>query len=111
MRLYILAALFVQSPVNVNVFGCPAGEYVREIDANGVAICATPSGAAAWGAIVGTLANQTDLQGALNGKEASGAFSGVGACPANQYVRTLNDGAAPTCGQPSGGGGPLIVRK
>jgi Repeat of unknown function (DUF5907) len=29
------------------------------------------------------------------------AFSGIGACPANQFASTLNQGAAPTCAQPS----------
>jgi hypothetical protein len=32
-------------------------------------------GSAAWGAISGTLSNQTDLQTALNGKQASGAYA------------------------------------
>lgn len=57
-------------------------------------------GAAAWGDITGTLSAQTDLQTALDGKEASGTFSGVGACAANQWASTLNDTAAPSCTQP-----------
>lgn len=53
-------------------------------------------GAPAWGDITGTLSAQTDLQTALDGKEAAGTFSGVGTCT-NQFARALNDGAAPTC--------------
>jgi hypothetical protein len=72
---------------------------------NGSTWVASPSGEAggqtAWGDITGTLSAQTDLQNALNGKEASGAFSGVGVCGANQWASTLNDGAAPTCTQPA----------
>lgn len=34
-----------------------------------------PPVAAAWGAITGTLSNQTDLQTALNGKQASGSYA------------------------------------
>jgi hypothetical protein len=29
------------------------------------------------------------------------AYSGIGACPANQFASTLNQGVAPTCAQPS----------
>ena len=61
----------------------------------------SPPGTAAWGGITGTLSNQTDLQTALNAKEASGAFSGVGACGASTWASTLNDTAAPTCTQPA----------
>lgn len=61
---------------------------------------AAPTAAAAWGSITGTLSAQTDLQTALDAKEASGAFSGVGACAANQWASTLNDGASATCTQP-----------
>jgi hypothetical protein len=72
---------------------------------NGSTWVASPSGEAGgpttWGDITGTLSAQTDLQNALNGKEPSGTFSGVGACGANQWASTLNDGAAPTCTQPA----------
>jgi hypothetical protein len=61
---------------------------------------AAPTASAAWGSITGTLSTQTDLQAALDGKEASGTFSGVGACAANNWASTLNDGGAPTCTQP-----------
>lgn len=37
------------------------------------AIAETPPGSAAWGSIGGTLSEQTDLQGALSGKETAGA--------------------------------------
>jgi hypothetical protein len=33
--------------------------------------------------------------------EAAGTYSGVGACGANQWASTLNEGAAPTCTQPA----------
>lgn len=58
-------------------------------------------GPATWGDIEGTLGDQTDLQSALDGKEASGAFSGVGSCGANAWANVLNDGTAPGCAQPS----------
>lgn len=63
----------------------------------------TPAGGGGgtWGSITGTLSDQTDLQSALNGKEAAGAFSGVGVCGANTWASTLNDTAAPTCTQPA----------
>jgi hypothetical protein len=60
-----------------------------------------PTASAAWGSITGTLSSQTDLQTALDGKEASGTFSGIGACGANTFASTLNDTAAPTCTQPA----------
>jgi hypothetical protein len=62
---------------------------------------AVGAGRAAWGGITGTPSAQTDLQTALDGKEAAGTFSGIGACAANQWASTLNDGAAPTCTQPA----------
>ena len=37
------------------------------------------------------------------------AASGVGSCPANQFVNALNDNAAPTCATPSGGGGAVYA--
>jgi hypothetical protein len=64
-------------------------------------------GATAWGTITGTLSAQTDLQTALNGKQASGSYqaagsySGVGPCAANQWASTLNASGAPTCTQPA----------
>lgn len=66
-----------------------------------VAIQYPGGGGAAWGSITGTLSAQTDLQTALDAKEPSGAFSGIGACAANQWASTLNDTAAPTCTQPA----------
>ena len=41
----------------------------------------TGSGSAVWGSITGTLANQTDLQAALNGKAASNASTTVNGVP------------------------------
>jgi len=37
--------------------------------------CQPVSAAGAWGAITGTLANQTDLQSALNGKQTAGSYA------------------------------------
>jgi hypothetical protein len=47
----------------------------NEIDAAIDALEAAPPGSAAWGDITGTLADQTDLQTALNGKQASGSYA------------------------------------
>jgi hypothetical protein len=80
------------------------------------------AGAVNWGEIGGTLSDQTDLQSALGGKQGAdadldalaalattgfvrrtgaatfitAAASGTGSCT-NQFVRALNDNAAPTC--------------
>lgn len=82
---------------------CSAGQYVKALNLDAAPTCDTPAsgGSPTWGSITGTLSNQTDLQSALDGKEASGSFSGVGACSSNQWASTLNDGAAPTCSQPA----------
>lgn len=68
---------------------------------SGTTLNASGGGSAAWGAITGTLSDQSDLQSALNAKEPSGAFSGIGACASNSWASTLNDTAAPTCTQPA----------
>lgn len=49
-----------------------------------------PGGGAAWGSITGTLSAQTDLQAALNGKQAAGS-----------YVTTVNFTWANLAGKPS----------
>lgn len=81
---------------------CSGSDKISALGSDGIPVCSADQsgGALSWGAITGTLSSQTDLQSALNGKEASGTFSGVGACGSNQWASTLNDGAAPTCTQP-----------
>lgn len=68
-----------------------------------------PGGAATWGAIGGTLSNQTDLQTALNGKQASGSYAtgaqGALADTAVQPARTLTTTA------PLTGGGDLSANR
>lgn len=49
-----------------------AGEFIRKTGATTFEN-ATPGGGAVWGSITGTLSNQTDLQTALNAKQASDA--------------------------------------
>jgi hypothetical protein len=51
-----------------NPSACGAGDFVTDIAADGTLTCGTPAGGVAWGAITGTLSNQTDLQTALNTK-------------------------------------------
>ncbi len=52
-------------------------------------------GAAAWGAITGTLSSQTDLQTALNGKQPSGSYSTVGHThPQSDVTNLVTDLAA-----------------
>jgi len=81
---------------------CTTGQFINALSISAVGTCATPvGGGAVWGSITGTLATQTDLQTALDGKEPSGVFSGVGACGANTWASTLNDTGAPTCTQPA----------
>lgn len=86
---------------------CTGTDKLSAIGTDGIPVCSadqtSQGGGAAWGEITGTLGAQTDLQSALDGKEASGTFSGVGACAANQWASTLNDGGAPTCTQPGFG--------
>jgi len=83
---------------------CTTGQFINALSISAVGTCATPvGGGAVWGSITGTLATQTDLQTALDGKEPSGVFSGVGACGANTWASTLNDTGAPTCTQPGFG--------
>jgi len=79
---------------------------VFDLDSNRIRKCDgvstwTLTGSAAWGTITGTLSAQTDLQTALDAKEGSGTFSGVGACASNSWISALNDGSAPTCTQPA----------
>ena len=51
---------------------CTAGQFLSSINSDGTSTCNTPSaGSVAWGSITGTLSAQTDLQSALNGKQAS----------------------------------------
>lgn len=45
------------------------------LDTRVTALEAAPPGSAAWGGITGTLSNQTDLQTALDGKQASGSYA------------------------------------
>jgi hypothetical protein len=55
-----------------NPTDCAGGQFATAIDASGNLTCATPpGGGATWGAITGTLSDQTDLQTALDGKAAS----------------------------------------
>lgn len=61
---------------------------------------------AAWGAITGTLSSQTDLQNALNSKEAV-ANKGI----ANGYAGLGADGKVPAAQLPASGGGPASCRK
>lgn len=98
----------IQNVTDARLLGRSAGSsgVVQEITVGaGLTLAAgslTASGAApAWGAITGTLSDQTDLQTALDGKEPAGNFSGIGACGANSWASTLNDTAAPTCTQPA----------
>jgi hypothetical protein len=106
MRRVVMAALLALVASSVlaqtwrvikrNEFGQEQSEDWSTVDNSGIT-----GGASAWGDITGTLADQTDLQSALDGKEPAGTFSGAGACGSNQWASTLNDGAAPTCSQPA----------
>lgn len=53
---------------------CGGSQLSIGVLANGNAVCVNPPTAGVWGAITGTLSNQTDLQSALNGKQASGSY-------------------------------------
>lgn len=60
---------------------------------------ASGSGGASWGSITGTLSNQTDLQNALNGKQASGNYAtgggtATGTNTGDQTTVTGNAGTA-----------------
>lgn len=54
-----------------NPTACASGQYVSDIAADGTLTCSAP--ATAWGSITGTLSAQTDLQSALDAKQASDA--------------------------------------
>jgi hypothetical protein len=56
-------SLFYLTTPPVGLYICVDGSWII-----------TPSGDAAWGAITGTLADQTDLQSALDGKQAAGSY-------------------------------------
>lgn len=94
-----IAGTDYEAPSNKGV----ANGYAGLDGAGLVPVANLPGLPAAWGSITGVLSAQTDLQTALDGKEASGAFSGIGACAANQWASTLNDTAAPSCTQPGFG--------
>ena len=68
---------------------------------------------AAWGDITGTLANQTDLQTALNGKEQSGAVSTHAAAldPHPQYTSAAEAAAAAPVQSVSGKTGTVTLLK
>ena len=53
--------------------GTPA--FSLQVDASGNLIEGGLGGSASWGSITGTLSSQTDLQTALNGKQASGTYA------------------------------------
>ncbi|MGH9354776.1 MAG: hypothetical protein ACRD10_01435 [Terriglobia bacterium] len=46
----------------------------------------------------------SSLTGTAGDAQLANAYSGVGACPASQFVSGLTRNAAPTCGTPAGGG-------
>lgn len=102
MFLVVLLALSMEVPIPWNADPGNAGDCLKSSGPGNYPIWeACGAGGASWGGITGTLSNQTDLQTALNGKENSGTFSGVGACGANTWASTLNDGSAPSCTQPA----------
>lgn len=56
--------MFIESDTGRNYYPGAAGAWTQAAGGN-----------AAWGGITGTLSNQTDLQTALNGKQASGTYA------------------------------------
>ena len=61
-------SIFYLTAGDVGLYVCESGAWVKKLD---------PGGGAAWGGITGTLSNQSDLQTALNGKQASGSAESV----------------------------------
>ena len=81
-RLAVVFCLLAAPSVAQQPPNCAIGGFVVSPDetiwvCKGVGVPAvqmSTGGGAAWGAITGTLANQTDLQTALDGKQASGSY-------------------------------------
>lgn len=64
-------------PISTEILQANPDKFIK-VNAGGTDVeYAAGSGGAAWGSITGTLAEQTDLQGALDGKE-----------PANENIQT-----------------------
>lgn len=66
---------------------CSASKWAVSTDATGALTCEQPA--------------FTDISGTVSDAQLASNYSGVGACPANQYANTLNDNAAPSCSQVS----------
>ena len=118
---FLSAPAFAQQPAN-----CSVGGFVISPDSTiwvckgiGQAATQVPASAVAWGGITGTLATQTDLQTALDGKGTSnfsGAYAdltgkpilGTAAATASTDYATAAQGAtANSALQPTGNGGSL----
>ena len=88
-KLLLLCALFTRlaladTPAQVINKVCPSHQWLNTIVPNAVPTClqpnytdiagTVPSVPTVWGAITGTLSNQTDLQSALNAKQPTGSY-------------------------------------
>lgn len=82
----------------VDPTGCPGGQFVSDVAANGTLTCSTPAGAG------GKVAEAYMADASITAKQLE---VNPTACGAGQYVTDIEADGTLTCGTPSGSGGGL----